>query len=188
MKRTRSVLSVLLTLLLLAGCAAGGLSARTMDAIDQEETYPDGPYELAAVYHSVEELYEAAHLVLVGHVTEQTCTDPDGFPQTTSRLKVEQVVYGAYPAETVAVTEEGGTTSRGQVVYVGVPFMEQDQRYLLFLTKEDEQGRRFVVGAFQGKFILREGHLFQQAAQEVKLSREAYTPVPLEEFPMFQEK
>lgn len=188
MKRTRSILSVLLTLLLLSGCASGGLSARKVDTIDREETYPDGPYELAAVYHSLEELYEAADLVLVGEVAEQTCTDPDGFPQTVSRLKVEQVVYGAYSAETVAVTEEGGTTSRGQTVYVGVPCMEQGQRYLLFLTKEDELGRRFVVGAFQGKFILREGYLFQQAAQEVKLSREAYTPVPLEEFPVSKGK
>ena len=182
MKQLYRVCAALLCLLLLSGCGSQGLSAKEIAAIDAEETYSDALICLA-VYSSLDELYAAADVVVEGVVRESTAGQR-GYTQTTSQLEITRVLAGDCAAgDVLAVTEEGGTTTMGRFTYLGVPPMEPDGQYLLFLTKQDEQGRRFVVGAFQGKFVLREGYYFQQATQEVKLSREAYTPVPAADFP-----
>lgn len=182
MKQLYRVCAVILVLLLLPGCGAQGLSAREIAAIDAEETYPASMVCLE-IYSSLDELYAAADVVVEVAVRESTAGQR-GYTQTTSQVEVLRVLAGdCAVGDILSVTEEGGTTTMGQFIYLGVPPMEPDGQYLLFLTAQDEKGRRFVKGAYQGKFVLREGYYFQQATQEVKLSAEEYTPVPAADFP-----
>lgn len=76
-----------------------------------------------------------------------------------------------------------GVYSSLDELYAGVPPMEPDGQYLLFLTEQDEKDRRCVVGTYQGKFVLREGCHFQQATREFKLPAEEYSLVPVADFP-----
>ena len=50
--------------------------------------------------------------------------------------------------------------------------------YILFLTEYN--GSYYVCGAFQGRFIEREGYVFQQATEDTKLR--GYTPISVEDF------
>lgn len=178
------IITCVLVLFLTAGCSAHGLSAAQIEAINAEETYTNGPYSLSAYYTSMDSLYEKADLVVAGTALDSASTLLDGFPQTTAQFEVSQVLAGEFEAgSVVAVTEEGGYLD-GQLVYLGVPPMEIGQEYLLFLTSQDELGRRFIVGAFQGRFILREGYYFQQSTQEAKLSVDEYSPSLAAEFPV----
>ena len=59
-----------------------------------------------------------------------------------------------------------------------MPTIRSGQHLLLFLVNSDRgnAAEYCVVGAFQGKFIQREGYYFQQATESVKLTADEYAP------------
>jgi hypothetical protein len=77
----------------------------------------------------------------------------------------------------IEIVEEGGNTNKGDAI-VGVPVMKKGSKYILFLDILD--GLYYPKGAFQGKFIEREGYVFQQATEGIKL--DDYSPEPINEF------
>lgn len=61
----------------------------------------------------------------------------------------------------------------------GIPQLSKDYDYYLMLI--EYKGSYYVCGAFQGRFVEREGYVFQQATSDVKLSK-TYSPVSSEAF------
>lgn len=178
MKRIAGFLLSFALLFSCAGCAGGGSD---LDRLDQEETYDNAPVALAEQFTTLSQLWDAAEQVVVCTVEETECQLPDNFPRTCSTVWVERRLKGQ-GAERLLVMEEGGRAENGQLVYPAVPPMEKGNRYLLFLVDSALGESWCVAGAFQGKFICREGYCFQQATEETKLTREEYTPMKLDAF------
>ena len=180
----RAFILFLSMFLLLTACGrTGALSASDIDRIDREETYADGPFSLAEEFSSIDALYDAADLIVVGTVEASESAPLDGFPQTRSTVSVDRCLKGT-SEDSLLIIEEGGLSDDGALVYLGVPPMEQGGTYLLFLVDSGlgAAGESWcIAGAFQGKFVCREGYYFQQATEETKLSRAEYTPVELED-------
>lgn len=179
MKKGLLIACMILSLMLVS-CSNGPsvLSEQDIARIDTQETYADAPFSLVVHFHSLEEIYEYAEIVVDCTVTESQSVLLDSFPQTHSTVEVHEVLKGK-AGKTLTVIEEGGTAADGSQVYLGVPPMEEGGHYILFLVDSglsQYENSWCVAGAFQGKFIEREGYLFQQATEGVKLPREVYSP------------
>lgn len=173
---------LLLGVLLLALCACSDPAAVDIERIDKEETYPDGTFSLTHEFDSVDEIYDYSQLVVECEVISTEVVMLDGFPQTWSEVSVIQTIKGTAPDASLTVVEEGGVSDEIGSAIVGVPPLEVGQHLVLFLIDSGlGDGSYCVSGAFQGKFIEREGYYFQQATEGVKLSADAYTPQELPE-------
>ena len=171
--------------LLVASCSQNvGLSEEEIAVINEEETYDDLSGTLAIVFTSMKELYENADLVVEGTVTGTETVMLYGFPQTHSTFSIESVLKGNSSIRQVKVMEEGARSSSIGEILPGVPTMEEGQRFLLFLVESglpQYESNYYIAGAFQGKFIEREGYYFQQATRDVKLPSETYSPMTMKQ-------
>lgn len=61
----------------------------------------------------------------------------------------------------------------------GIPQLSSDNNYYLML--DDSNGIYYVCGAFQGRFIEREGYVYQQATEDIKQTFK-YSPITSENF------
>lgn len=173
-KITRILMTFILITAILTGCTTPDNSL--IEQIDQEETYPEVPVELDKIYTDLEEIADDASLIVKVSVVDQTEELLDGYPQTHTTVEVLESYKGSVDAgDTVEIIEEGG--KEGEVMG-GIPQLSDDNNYILFLTPRD--GAYYICGAFQGRFIEREGHMFQQATEDIKL--ESYAPVSVEDF------
>ena len=112
-----------------------------------------------------------------GTVTEQNEVLLDGFPQTHTMMDVTSVLKGdVQVGDSIEVIEEGGIDGR---LVCGIPQLSTDYDYYLMLL--EYEGAYYVCGAFQGRFVERDGYVFQQATEDVKLTR-TYSPLSAEEF------
>ncbi len=175
------VIIVPLICLMMLLCACGRTSEMTdekIDQINQEETYTSGMTSLAVIVDSMDELYEMAEAIADVQVLSTETVDVDGFPQTVSTVKVLNAYVGdMQEGDMIYIREEGGELN-GSTYSVGVPTLQEEDHALLFLIdsglgNEDEY---CIVGAYQGKFIEREGYYFQQATEDVKLEASEYYP------------
>ena len=186
-----SIFLFVLSLLFLSSCSGNtGIKSSDIEAIDIEETYEDGPFSLDRTYSSIEELYTDSDLVIECRVESTEVVDVDGFPQTHSMVIIDDVLKGDNTEQTVIVMEEGGSSEKLGSALLSVPPLEAGQHLILFLVKSEMPGfenHYYVTGAFQGKFIEREGYFFQQATSDVKLSHEAYYPMNHDDFINFIE-
>ena len=149
-----------------------------ISAIDAEETYPSIPASLAVSYDSVDEIVSDADVVARVSVGKQTVELLGGYPQTHTLVEVSKVLKGGVAeGDILEVVEEGGNNGK---VLGGIPQLSDDYDYYLMLTEGD--GYYYVCGAFQGRFIEREGYVFQQAVEDAKLSSDSYSPVTSESF------
>ena len=89
-------LFVILTVMSLAliSCSANvsTLSDQDIARIDTQETYADAPFSLVVYFHSLEEIYEFAEVVVDCTVTDSQSVLLDGFPQTHSTVEVHEVL------------------------------------------------------------------------------------------------
>lgn len=175
MKKKVFILSaMLLVITILAGCSMQKES--WIEKIDREETYPSAPGQLETVYADMDAIVADADLIAQVSVVNQTVEILDGFPQTHTNVKVTEVYKGvADVGDELEVVEEGGQEGK---VMGGLPQLSNANDYILFLTEYN--GCYYVCGAFQGRFIEREGYMFQQATEDTKLR--SYTPVSVENF------
>ena len=149
-----------------------------LEKLDQEETYPDGPGALEVTYRGMAELEEDADCIAEIKVQSSEVILLDGFPRTHSQAKVITVLKGDLKVDDIIkVIEEGGKTDKGDAI-VGVPVLNAKSTYILYLHREDDA--YFVVGAFQGKFIEKEGYVFQQGTDGTKIN--AYSPQEIDDF------
>ncbi len=168
------LLAMILVITILAGCSMQGESL--IEKIDREETYPEAPGQLEKVYSDIDAIAVDADLIAQVSVVKQTVEILDGFPQTHTNVKVTEVYKGlAKVGDNLEVVEEGGQEGK---VMGGLPQLSKDNDYILFLTEYN--GCYYICGAFQGRFIEREGYMFQQATEDTKLR--SYTPVSVEDF------
>lgn len=173
-KKTFILLAAMLVITILAGCSTQDESM--IAKIDREETYPEAPGQLEKVYSDMDEIVADADVIAQVSVVEQTVEILDGFPQTHTNVKVTEVFKGlANVGDNLEIVEEGGQEG---MVMGGLPQLSKDNDYILFLTKYN--GCYYICGAFQGRFIEREGYMFQQATEDTKLR--SYAPVSVKDF------
>lgn len=147
-----------------------------MAKIDKEETYLETPGQLRVVYTDIEQIKADATDIVKVSVTEVRVELLEGLPQTHTYLEIQETLKGkATKGDTIEVIEEGGYDNK---VMGGIPQMKKGSEYVLFL--KEVEGKYWIRGAFQGRFIIREGYAFQQATEEVKLK--SYKPLPVEQF------
>lgn len=156
----------------------GGLPHVTsnISKIDKDETYPEAPGQLEKVYKSLSELASDASVIVRASVIEQKTEELDGYLQTHTFVRVIKDYAGtAKNSEVFEVIEEGGNEGK---VLGGIPQMGLNEEYYLFL--QESKGVYYICGAFQGRFIVRDGYVFQQATEDTKLK--SYTPISVEAF------
>ncbi len=134
---------------------------------------------MAVVYKSVEELANDAE-----YIAEIEVQSADVLlrlpPLSLSNVKVITPLKGNIKADDViTVAEEGAmATEDRDAVIVGAPVLNMGNRYVLFLNKYEDN--YIILGVYQGKFIEREGYVFQQSTDDIKT--DAFAPVTIEEF------
>lgn len=158
-------------------CACGSTVPAQIMKIDREETYPDVPGELTIIFRSLDQIADEADVIVQATGIGKREDLPGGLPQTHTEVRVDACLKGtAEPGSTLEIIEEGGHNGK---VLGGIPQIREGTTYFLFLYDEGG-GKHYICGAFQGRFIVREGYVFQQATEEVKLKN--YTPLTVEAF------
>ena len=147
-----------------------------INKINSEETYAEVPGSLEKIYKSIDELVADADMIVRISVNAQKVEVLDGYRQIHTSVTINNIYKGDLKiGDSVNIVEEAGQEGK---VLGGIPVLNSEYEYLLFLTEYN--GNYYPCGAYQGRFILREGYLFQQATEDVKLS--TYTPVPIDNF------
>ena len=158
------------------------VSEDTIKRINAEETYPEVPGELQIIYDNITNIILDANDIVKIKVLEQGIDILDGYPQTNTVAEICYVSKGNLKVgDKITIVEEGGINGK---VLGGMPQLNNKSDYVLFLTEYN--GKYYILGAFQGRFIEREGYLFQQATIDVKLSD--YKPITTEGFLKMIEK
>lgn len=180
MKKSLLFVSLIVFSLLISSCGAKEISIEELVLqIDKEETYESSPASLAIVYGSIEEIESDADLIVKCSLNEQKIVSLDGFPQTHSYVIVEDVYKGDISVGSlIEIIEEGGYNGK---VLAGIPLISNTNNYFLML--KEYKNAYYICGAFQGRFIEREGYVFQQATADVKLA-DTYSPLTTEVFSM----
>jgi hypothetical protein len=132
-------------------------------------------------YTTVAELAAAADVVVVARVTDQASLTYGRLPFTQSTVVALDSLKGIGPGESMTVLETGGAfhplakdgSSSGIgtqfVQFESVPVMSPGQNYLLFLRHYlgGITAHAFVVlGEYQGKFAINDGHIHFTGASE----------------------
>ncbi len=176
---------VIMLVTFLGACSKdqGNVLEETIKRINEEETYPETPGELQTKYDNIIDIISDADNIVKIKVLEQSIEMLDGYPQTNTVAQIDYVSKGNLNiGDKIVIVEEGGSDGK---VLGGIPQLKDESDYVLFLTEYN--GKYYIVGAFQGRFIEREGYLFQQATSDVKLAK--YTPIKTEDFfKMVEEK
>jgi len=170
---------ILFFIIFLGACSkqqSYNVSDETIIKIDAEETYPETPGELQTTYKSIKDIAsdsdDIVKVNILGHRIEML----GGYPQLHTMVQVQSIAKGNLKTgDEIEIVEEGG--GDGEVLG-GIPYLKDEVSYVLFLTEYNQ--KYYIVGAYQGRFIEREGHLFQQASTGVKLRD--YTPIKTDEF------
>lgn len=151
-------------------------SERIISNIDAEETYPEVPGSLAKIYNSLLEIVDDADVIAYVSVSSQSTETLDGYPQIHTLVAIQNIYKGdLIVGDMIEVIEASGQEG---TVLGGIPVLNSEHEYILFLTEHNNS--YYPVGAYQGRFILREGYLFQQATRDVKL--ESYSPLLFSDF------
>ena len=144
--------------------------------INDEETYPECAGELAIIYSDLTEIIADAQSIVKVSVEKQSVVDLDGYPQTHTAVTVQNCYKGNLKTgSSIEVIEEGGIDGK---VMGGIPQLSKENEYFLFLTEYN--GSYYICGAFQGRFIIKDDCVYQQATKDVKLAY--YKPLSTEEF------
>ena len=147
-----------------------------INKINAEETYPEAPGSLEVIYKSMDELVADADMIVRISVNAQKTEVLDGYRQVHTSVTINDIYKGNLKTgDSVNIVEEAGQDGK---VLGGIPVLNSNYEYILFLT--EYKGNYYPCGAYQGRFILREGYLFQQATEDVKLG--TYTPMTVENF------
>lgn len=152
------------------------VSDETINKINEEETYPDTPGELQTVYKSIKDIaFDSDDIVKVS-ILGNTIEMLDGYPQVHTTVEIQSVIKGNLKTgDKIEIIESAGGPEE---VLGGIPYLKDELSYVLFLTQYNQN--YYIVGAFQGRFIEREGYLFQQASTGVKLRD--YAPLKTDDF------
>lgn len=152
------------------------LTEEEIERIDQEQTYPEAPGQLETVYSEMPQLIEDATHIVEVEVLEQSIVYLDGFPQTHTIVQIVESYKGSLAVGAkLTVIEEGGYDGK---VMGGIPQLSLGSGYILFLIEYKDN--YYVCGAYQGRFIINSGYVFQQATEDVKMR--TYAPVEINEF------
>lgn len=158
----------LLLLMLLTGCgavetvhpfsAAVFTSAEEVYAVDRQETYEKASGKTGKYFNDLEALAAAADEIVLGCAVsvEQNALRPSSGAVT--EFRVQEVWKGSLRESfTITVREDGV-----------LPPMEPDGTYLLFLEGEFPEEHR-LCSPSQGRFVERNGYLFQQTWKNRKI-------------------
>ena len=194
MKRMLWIVFVfLLSLCLFLGCAnkyesekqekieAARDADKSPDELSSEENYSGIAGELAVYYEKMSDMTADADCIalveVLGRRIDMGETGWTVDPMTYTRIRLKTVYKGEENVgDTFEVIEMGGFDEKH--LLGDFPQLSEDSEYVLFMLHSE--GNHYICGAFQGRFIIREGYAVQQTMDNVRLLD--YTPVKLEEF------
>ncbi len=152
------------------------LSDAQIARLDAEELYPDAPITLETIYNSLAEIREDADAILEVKVSSPELVFRNSDIWTNTEVEIQTVLKGPFDAGAkIRVYESGAHAGK---VTGGLPQMTPGECYFLFLDEIDS--KYYICGAFQGRFIVKENYVFQQAIEHIKLAN--YQPQPREAF------
>lgn len=167
---------ICLVLIIVAGC--NNSQGKT------SEQSTGGTTELAVSYSTVGEMLDDAELIIEGNVLSQKTIVHGDMPFTISQVKVKSTLLGEATDEIISVIETGGIFKpegkpgddlpKAEFKLNGVDTLKPDEHIVLFLTyfEGPQVDNAFIpIGAYQGKFVVKEGKKSTQATDtENKLS------------------
>lgn len=172
MKKRLSAVVCIMLILILTACSAN------LEELDKAETYPASPGALETIYTSMDQLAQDADVIAEVTVLSQEVVPLDALPQTHSLIRIDKLLKGDPIKDNVLTVIEEGCDTKDQTVILGVPPMKQGETYILHL--QESEGKHYILGAFQGKFIIKKDYVFQQSTEDVKM--QTYFPLTKEEF------
>ncbi len=109
----------------------------------------------------ISDMSELAQTIITGHcLSKRTEIDPkDNNIYTYATFKVNQVLKGDLPGDSITVRHPGGRVGDEISIVPGVPDFNLDEEVLLFLSSEDDAGYPWVVGLSQGKFHIQKDEI-----------------------------
>ena len=147
----------------------------SIEKFNQSQTYPEVPGTLATIYTSLTEIADDAEVIVRVSINGSKEVQHDGYPQIYTSVKVLEALKGNISANDVLTIVEEGS---GKTVLGGIPLLNPSNEYVLFLTQYE--GNYYICGAFQGRFIIEQDYVFQQATENVKLQN--YQPLKYTDF------
>lgn len=182
--RKISTLFIIITMVLLAACnpqeerptntKQATLTPSQVEALSKGEIYPDVSAELEVIYDSLSSLEkDSTHIVRV-KIEGHEVVDPNRYPETYSKATTLESIKGEMTrGQGITTVEAGGY---GKHTLGEIPVMSTSDEYVLFLI--EYKGYYYVTGAFQGRFILKDGYAVQQGSESAHLKD--YVPQPQE--------
>ena len=147
----------------------------SVEEFNQSQTYPEVPVSLETIYTSLTEIADDAEVIVRVSISGSKEVQLDGYPQIHTSAKVLEALKGNISTNDVLTIVEEGSS---KTVLGGIPLLNSSNEYVLFLTKYE--GKYFICGAFQGRFIIEQDYVFQQATEDVKLQN--YQPLKYTDF------
>ena len=147
----------------------------SVEKFDQSQTYPEAPVSLVKIYTSLTEIADDAEVIVRVSVSGSKEVYLDGHPQIHTSVKVLEALKGDISTNDVLTIVEEGS---GETVVSGIPLLDPSNEYVLFLTQYE--GKYYICGAFQGRFMIEQDYVFQQATEDAKLRN--YQPLKYADF------
>jgi hypothetical protein len=171
---------------LLIGFFANACASQTVDVdgLAKSEIYQSGPASLAEVYDKFSDLCSKAQYIAEVDVTDKAEEIVySDMPFTITTVKVNSAIKGDVPSGgEIRVLETGGHV-KGADMDLGVPLLKKGQHLILMLEAfEGPQAKDCYVpvGAYQGKFIEKQGYYMQQTTEDAVA--QDYKPMTRDEF------
>lgn len=159
------------------GCVKKDNDKEKSGELAKQETYPALMGSLQTVYDSFDEMKKDAACIALVEINDRRIETTETLPMTYTSVSVKEVYKGELkPDDVIEVIEEGGFTD--EILLGDYPQLKKGSQYVLFMLHTE--GNYYICGAFQGRFILRDGFVVQQRTEDVGLKD--YSPVTLEEF------
>lgn len=141
----------------------------------------------ANVYNSAQELYNGADIVAIGtfdSVSNTGVLSKTVIPFTDFSFIPEKVLKGSIDGNNILVHQIGGVTEQGIVDLDEDPLYSVGEKALLFL-KKGADGKCFTVGAYQGRFPIKDNLISSVnyvLPERVKFATVDVAPMPVDEF------
>ncbi|MBN1683691.1 hypothetical protein JW865_09090 [Candidatus Bathyarchaeota archaeon] len=117
-------------------------------------------------YTSLKDLYNDSYVVIIGEVLSTNYrnilvkSNVTSVPFTDFVIKINSVLKGFVSNDTIVVSQTGGLLNDVLFMIRDDPLMQNGDKVILFLNKEEKYGSHFILGGPQGRFVILNDHVF----------------------------
>ncbi|WP_282925879.1 hypothetical protein [Helcococcus kunzii] len=174
--KLRVYIILLMLVFVLGACKNNNLTKEKISQLEKEEIYPEPAGMLESEYEKLKDIIKDSETIVKASAISNKKIVLDGYPQIHTNVTIKDVLKGDLTkGDNITIVEEAG--SDGKVVGE-IPILSSNNDYFLFL--KEYKNNYYIVGAFQGRFIVKENYVFQQTSENIKL--EDYSPMDYNDF------